>query len=155
MKHEFWAEFDLYTNMQQQDIDAFVNQGKRLSSRWQSISDFAARQHIMAQLLLTKHKNYARTGTNKRVGGLLFWYHGSPTDRDHLEANLRNSTGPFQRFLEQQFQRYIQFILWHQNKTPPLPNLSLFPPGSWAVQIHFTLRKPAKTMWTSTSSTTP
>ncbi|NPA91941.1 MAG: hypothetical protein GXO55_10955, partial [Chloroflexi bacterium] len=31
---------------------------------------------------------------------------------------------------------------YHDTVSPSLPNLSSFPPGSWAIQVHFTLRKP-------------
>ncbi len=142
MKHEFWAEFDLYDKMRRQHIDAFVGcKESKLPNHWQSISDLAARQHILAQLLPTKHKNYARVGTNKQVSGLLFLYHGSSTAQEHNEEK-EEVRGPFQGFLVNRLQQFVQPILWRKNATPPLPPLSPFPPGSWAIQVHFTLRKP-------------
>ncbi len=159
MKREFWAQFDLYEpfaqkginirneqdnrqkrKIQQQaqvEIEQFIFQG-RIGQ--QVVPDFAARLSHLAQLLAvdcvcegrtTQCKDYA-----KGEKGLQHWYYA---------GDLAVSRGDYQMFLSCRL-RWMGTILnlsnHHDTVSPPLPNLSLFPPGSWALQVPFTLRKP-------------
>ena len=145
MKSEFWAEFDLYGEAKKKDlIRYFIGTKSQTLSRnggllsWELITDLNMRQQLLAQLLAsedecgrTKCKDYAK-GKN----GLQQWYYG---------GDIQNPKGDFQEFICRRA-RWMASILGLVNQevtvAPSLPDLSIFPPGSWAVQITFTLRKP-------------
>nr|WP_290665317.1 RAMP superfamily CRISPR-associated protein [Ardenticatena sp.] len=151
-RREFWAEFDLYSEPKKRDlIHYFVGKPRRNGESpqpperqnaqlsWELLEDQAVRQHILAQLLAsekecarkTKCKDYAK-GKN----GLQWWYYA---------GDLEHPRGDFQGFLCRRM-RWMASILGFVNQeitgAPTLPDLSRFPPGTWAVQVTFTLRKP-------------
>ncbi len=151
MKREFWAEFDLYNEPQKRNlIHYFVGKSQRNGEppqpperqngqlSWELLENQAVRQHMLAQLLAseekcakTKCKDYAK-GKN----GLQWWYYA---------GNLADPQGEFQNFLRNRV-RWMASVLglvYQQTiVVPALPDLSRFPPGTWAVQVTFTLRKP-------------
>ncbi|RLB37493.1 MAG: CRISPR-associated protein [Deltaproteobacteria bacterium] len=139
MKHEFWAEFDLYgTQDKRRAIEAFV--GKQpLFSLWENITDEAARQAMLAQLLPTEEECARRTKCKDYVkgkNGLQRWYYA---------GDLRNPRGVFQTFLYKRIRCMASILGLANHKAAinsPIPDLSIFPTGSWAMQVHFTLRKP-------------
>ncbi len=140
MKHEFWAGFDLYgiPDKKEEIIESLVGK-KQLSGQWTNIKDAAIRQQVLAQLLATdeecarrtKCKDYAR-GKN----GLQHWYYA---------GDITVPQGDYQTFLRRRL-RWMGTVLdlaSHEDTVgTALPALSLFPRGSWAIQVHFTLRKP-------------
>ena len=151
MKREFWAEFDLYSEPQKRNlIHYFVGQPrhdggpppppKRQDGRlpWKLLEDQAVRQHMLAQLLASEEKcaknqckDYA-----KDKNGLQWWYYA---------GDFADPQGEFQNFLRNRVSWMASILgLIYQQTTvaPALPDLSLFPPGTWAVQVTFTLRKP-------------
>lgn len=145
MKCEFWAEFDLWGERQKRNsIRYFVGLREHPPSsskgiRWANLEDPAARQHLLAQLLAseeecderTKCKDYA-----KGKDGLQHWYYA---------GDLQNPRGDFQTFLCCRLWRMgaiLGLVNLHDTVGSPLPNLTLFPPGSWTLQLTFTLRKP-------------
>ena len=79
-----------------------------------------ARIEILSQAIVTPRKEEARMGTRKMAGGLRYW------------IEKRSA-----QFLKERTNLYRELGL-----LPLLPDLSHFPPDSWAVQITFTLRKP-------------
>jgi len=173
MKHEFWAEFDLYKPFAtagiriqklRDDIQREQNNNKkaRLSAKLRQlqreaqdkvinlifqgkieqnvVTDPAARLSHLAQLLAvdcicegkTKQcKDYAK-GKN----GLQHWYYA---------GDLTTPRGDYQTFLCCRL-RWMGQVLGlanhHDTVGPSLPDISMFPSGSWAIQVHFTLRKP-------------
>ncbi len=176
MKHEFWAEFDLYKQISryghrisellweekkargankkaeerekrkerlelqsrvQKVVSSFIFQGKLETS---AVPDAASRQIFLAQLLpadvickgsSTQCKDYV-----KDKNGLQWWYYAD---------DLTHPRGNFQEFLCCRL-RWMASILnlkiGEDVVTPSLPNLSIFPSGSWAIQVIFTLHKP-------------
>ncbi len=155
-KLEFWAKFDLYDFLERHSqnengdlLDAWVEKrGKLLNYPWGQITDKSARQMLLAAVLLSDAKvqfqdsrgrshtsgarDYARTGALQyhRPGGLFYWYYG---------VSFPNPNGPFQEHLSRQISEFLRPL----HLIPDLNlDLSLFPPGSWAVQLTFTLRKP-------------
>ncbi len=152
MKHEFWAEFDLLSESKKRYlIHYFVERTLRNGQipraprrqngqlPWEMLKDKAARQHILAQLLAaeeecsknTKCKDYA-----KSKNGLQWWYYA---------GDLSHPRGNFQEFLCRRMRwmaSILNFDVGEDVVPPSLPDLSIFPSGSWAVQIGFTLRKP-------------
>ena len=126
MKREFHAQFPLALQdsvTQGFAIAWLVKQSTRLPARWPDIAqieDDWARLEILSQAIITGRKEEARMGTRKMSGGLRYWI------EHHAEAFFRRQLG------------YISDL----KLAPTPPDLSLFPTGSWAVQITFTLRKP-------------
>ena len=126
MKREFHARFPLALQdsvTQGFAIAWLVKRSARLPTRWLDIAqieDDWARLEILSQAIITGRKEEARMGTRRMSGGLRYWI------EHHAEA-----------FFHRQLEHMSSFDL-----TPALPDLSLFPTGSWAVQITFTLRKP-------------
>ena len=126
MKHEFHAQFSfaLYDSLTQGFAIAWlVKRSARLPARWPEITqlkDDWARLEILSQAIITGRKEEARMGTRKMSGGLRYWI------EKHAE--------PF-------FQNQLKFMK-NLRLNPSLPDLSIFPLGSWAIQISFTLRKP-------------
>ncbi|OAG28551.1 RAMP superfamily CRISPR-associated protein [Thermodesulfatator autotrophicus] len=159
MKREFWAHFDLYEPFAQKGINIRNEQNNRQKRRIQQqarseieqfifqgcighqvVRDCAARLSHLAQLLAvdcvcegrtTQCKDYAK-GKN----GLQRWYYA---------GDLESPRGDYQTFLCQRL-RWMGQILGlanhHETVSPSFPDLALFPPGAWAMQVHFTLRKP-------------
>jgi len=121
-------------------ISAFIRNG-----RWgpQIVDDEAMRQMMLAQLLpadaicegrSTQCKDYAKGKT-----GLQWWYY---------KGNVKEQQGKFQQFLAERVEWMASVLSLvkpndQENTVAPiLPNLTLFPPGSCAIQLTFTLRKP-------------
>ena len=152
MKHEFWAHFDLYDALNKDEfenkniLDGMVNKiSNELPKDWELLDNFSRLQILAATLASNKTvkwidkgkerqisvKDYARTGAlqYKEKSGLLYWY----------------DEGNYQEFLKEHLRwmgDILNLINNHDTVSPSLPDISLFPPGSWAIQIHFTLRKP-------------
>jgi len=163
MGREFWVKYDLYKKIkditapkkligQQRKnfLDAFFGRAS-LAEPWGTL-DNLTRLFLLAQLLVSsenvevnkgkkvKVKDYARTGALQQgeISGLLYWYYCNNKFQCRKE-NLKftNPNGPFQKTLEKHL-RELQTL----NLLPSLPNLSIFPRGSWAIQIKFKLKKP-------------
>ncbi len=151
MKKEFWAEFDMVSDTKKHDIihyfvEKSLHDGQLLHAPrkqngqlpWEMLEDKAARQHILAQLLATEEKcgNVRCKDYAKSKNGLQWWYYA---------GDMANPRGNFQDFLCRRL-RWMASILnfggWEDTVNPSLPDLSIFPPGSWTIQINFTLRKP-------------
>ncbi len=121
----------------QKVVSSFIFQGELETSE---IPDAASRQIFLAQLLAadvicegrsTQCKDYAK-GKNC----LQWWYYA---------GDLSHPRGNFQEFLYRRLRwmaSILNFDVGEDVVPPSLPNLSIFPPGSWAIQISFTLRKP-------------
>ena len=126
MKREFYAQFPLALQdsvTQGFAIAWLVKQSTRLPARWPDIAqieDDWARLEILSQAIITGRKEEARMGTRKMSGGLRYWM------EHHAETFFHQQLG------------YMSDL----KLAPTLPDLSSFPPGTWAVQVTFTLRKP-------------
>ncbi len=126
----------------QQELQSLMNAFIRESKLGQQIiEDKAMRQMMLAQLLpadaicegrSTQCKDYAK-GKN----GLQRWYYG---------GNFKEPQGKFQQFLKErvEWMASVLNLAKPQKSTvaPRLPDLATLPPGSWAIQLTFTLRKP-------------
>ena len=122
----------------QKEVRSLVN--KILFANGIHFSDFAARQAYLAQLLAvdcicegrtTQCKDYVK-GPN----GLQRWYYA---------GDLQNPRGDYQCFLCQRLRwmgDILGFANYHETVGSNFPDLSIFPPNSWALQIIFTLKKP-------------
>jgi len=127
MKYEYHAYFAFAlkdSTTQAYAIDYLVGKSPKPPLQWKEITfikDDYARLEILAQALVTGHKESVRTGSRKDPTGLYYW--------------IKHRSGKFLR---------NRSIFMHKifATIPPLPDLSLFPPGSWVIQVHFTLRKP-------------
>ena len=127
MKREFHAQFPLALKdsvSQGFALAWLVRQSLHLPARWPEIAqieDDWARLEILSQAIVTGRKEEARMGTRKMGGGLRYW------GKRHAETFFGRQLG---------YMRALRL-------TPPhLPDLATLPPGSWAVQLTFTLRKP-------------
>jgi len=126
MKHEFHAEFPLALKdsvPQGFAIAWLVKQSTSLPDSWPEIArlkDDWARLEILSQAIITDRKDEARIGTGKMSGGLRYWI------EHHAE-----------KFFQRQSRYLTELKLY-----PTLPDPSIFPTGSWAAKITFTLRKP-------------
>jgi len=125
VKREFHANFAFALQdspIQAYALDWLVRKSLRLPHRWQevgAIQDDFARVKILAQAIITGHKESARMGTRRNPTGLYYW--------------IQKKSAEFLHRRKEFIQRVIPLS--------PL-NLSLFPPGSWAIQVRFTLSKP-------------
>ncbi len=126
MKREFHTQFSFALKdsvTQGFTIAWLVKQSDHLPARWQEIAqvkDDWARLEILSQVIITNRKEEARMGTRKMSGGLRYW----------IESHSQD-------FFKQQI-NYMKSL----NLLPPLPDLSIFPYGSWVARITFTLKKP-------------
>jgi len=155
MKKEFWAEYDLYKKLTEDEwqnkgiLDGLVGKNpnpKGLPDGWVTINKFS-RLQILAVTLASNRKakwkdyrgkvrqsnvkDYARTGALQynEKSGLLFWY----------------TEGNYHDFLQGSLKEMLTVLGLnnpHETVSPSLPNLSIFPKGSWAIQVNFTLKKP-------------
>jgi len=143
MKREFWAVFDLVgalSNDQRRNrsiLEGWFSRNGPSQEHWSQISDPAARQQLLAQLLAIEFECAGRTRCKDYAKEqLIKWYYA---------GDFEHPRGDFQEFLRQRL-RWMGAILGltnhHDNLSPSLPDFAFFPPGSWAVQVAFTLRKP-------------
>lgn len=104
-------------------IDWLVGKSDRLPHRWQElgiIRDPMQCLDLLSQVIITAYKEQARMGTRREAGGHRFWI------EKQAEAFLWNHFDVIENL----------GIM----STPP--DLTIFPSGSWAAQVYFTLRKP-------------
>jgi len=136
VKAEFHAHFAFAlqdSTTQAFALDWLVDKSPHAPHSWREarevgfeIDDFA-RLTILAQAIVTGHKDHARVGGRKDPSGLHYW--------------IRHKSGEWLR--EQlNFMRNVFELETDSPLSPFLLDLSLFPPGSWAVQVHLTLKKP-------------
>ena len=127
MKREFHAQFHLALKdsvSQGFALAWLVRQNKSLPARWSEIApieDDWARLEILSQAIITDRKEEARMGTRKMSGGLRYWV------EHHAEAFFERQLG---------YMRALRLVPMRSD------DFTLFPPGSWALQLTFTLRKP-------------
>ncbi len=127
MKREFHAQFPLALKdsvSQGFALTWLVRQSSHPPARWPEIAqieDDWAWLEILSQAIVTGRKEEARMGTRKMSGGLRYW------GKRHAEKFFGRQLG---------YMRALRLI------PPRLPDITLFPPGSWAIQLTFTLRKP-------------
>ncbi len=167
MKREFFAEFDLIGKIGDDGlgnknlIDSLTGKTSEDSPRsWENI-DYFARLQILCQTVAlgkgkkvswqdrrgktrsTDVKDYARTGAvqHGEPGGLLWWYYAEESG----QIDLGYPQGGFQKFLQDRL-RIIASVLSFERIGniifSSFPDLSIFPHGSWAANIPFTLRRP-------------
>ncbi len=128
MKHEFHAQYSLALQpdfAQQEAVNYLTDAPKQPPKHWRDLGDVtdpAARIRLLAQAILTPYKDYARVGTHRTQGGLLHAINLEIPDR----------------FFEQQSEDFLAPL----ELSPTLPDIALFPRGSWAISFKFTLQKP-------------
>lgn len=128
MKHEFHAQYSLAIQpdfAQQEAVDYLTDAPEQPPKHWGDLGDVtdpAARIRLLAQAILTPYKDYARVGTHRKQGGL-------------LHAVTRKLPD---RFFKQQSKDFLVPL----KLDPTLPDIALFPRGSWAINFKFTLQKP-------------
>lgn len=128
MKHEFHAQYSLALQpdfAQQEAVNYLTDAPKQPPKHWRDLGDVtdpAARIRLLTQAILTPYKDYARVGTHRTQGGLLHAINLEIPDR----------------FFEQQSEDFLAPL----ELSPTLPDIALFPRGSWAISFKFTLQKP-------------
>ena len=136
MKREFHAQYAFAlqdSTIQAFALDWLVGKSTRAPHRWPEIrelgpeSDDFARLLVLAQAIVTGYKDQARVGGRKDPGGLYYWI------RHKSQAWL---------WKRMKFMRDTLGLEGNSPVPPSLPNPSIFPPGSWAVRVTFTLKKP-------------
>ncbi len=138
IKYEFWSQFDLFSESNKKDIiDGFIEGNP--PAPWSHIIDIGVQQHILAQLLSSNNKCDGEMQCKdyiKGKRGLQKWYYA---------GDIQNPRGDFQTFLCKRL-RWMGNILnlakSHDTVHSSVPDLSIFPKGSWAIQVNFTLKKP-------------
>lgn len=128
MKHDFSAQYSLILQpdfVQQESVDYLTGMKKGSPKHWKEIGDvvdpFACIQ-LLSQAIITPYKDYARIGHSKKHGGLLHAF-------DSKRMN---------RFFEQQINTFFLPL----KLTSIIPDVTLFPRGTWAINFNFKLRKP-------------
>ncbi len=125
MISEFHARYSLYLKpdfAQMETIDFLAGKEKQPPKSWQElgeVSDPSARLALLTQAIITAYKDYSRVG-RRRDAGLL----GS------LEG------------LEQHYNEQYNNFLSPLCLNPVIPDIFMFPQGSWAVSFNFKLKKP-------------
>lgn len=122
-------EFQGYYDYAKKDKDAQLEIITKLDvldksalERWSEFADLDAwsRLLVLSQAIATPSKNQARMGTQEGPGGYQLW----------LEK-IANE------FFKQQHGHLERLSL-----CPALPDMKILPPGSWGIQLTFTLKKP-------------
>lgn len=128
MKHEFHAQYSLFLQpdpIQREGVDFLTGATEQIPEHWRELGEVAdtfARIELLTQATSTPYKDYARVGTHNKKGGLLH----------AVTLNYLNN------FFEQQYNDYLEPLRFG----PTIPDLTIFPSGSWAINLKFKLRKP-------------
>lgn len=122
---DFHARYSLLTkpdHVQMEAIDFLTGKDKQPPKSWQElaeVTDPSARLALLSHAIMTAHKDYARVG-RRRDAGL-------------LEAL---------KMLEQHYIKQYDDFLIPLCINPVVPDISIFPEGSWAISFKFRLKKP-------------
>jgi len=137
MKREFPAQYAFALQdrtTQAFALDWLVGKSTRTPHRWPEArelgagADDFARLMVLTQAIVTGYKDQARMGGRRDPGGLYYW--------------IRNKSQAWLRERMKLMQDTLSLTNHHDALSPSLPDLSTFPPGSWAVRVTFTLKKP-------------
>ena len=137
MKREFHAQYAFAlqdSTTQAFALDWLVGKSTRTPQRWPEArelgagADDFARLMVLTQAIVTGYKDQARMGGRRDPGGLYYW--------------IRNKSQAWLRERMKLMQDTFNLTNHHDALSPSLPDLSTFPPGSWAVRVAFTLKKP-------------
>ena len=125
MKHELHAQFPFaLKDSATQAFAISVLVGKREEHpSWKEVHQLQNTFegiNLLAQSIITPYKEQARIGTRRDPGGYYYWIKHKADAFLKKQVSFINSIG----------------------LSPTLPNLSLFPFTSWALKIHFALKKP-------------
>jgi CRISPR/Cas system CMR subunit Cmr6 (Cas7 group RAMP superfamily) len=122
---EFHTRYSLFLKpdyVQMEAIDFLTGKEKLPPKSWQElgeVTDPSACLSLLTQAVITAHKDYSRVG-RRRDAGL-------------LEALRR---------LEQHYIRQYDDFMSPLCLNPVIPDISMFPEGSWALSFKFRLKKP-------------
>ncbi len=125
MISEFHARYSLYLKpdfAQMEAIDFLTEKEKQPPKSWQElgeVSDPSARLALLAHAIKTAYKDYSRVG---RRG----------------EAGLIKMLGMLEQNYIEQYNNFLSPL----SLNPVIPDISMFPQGSWAVSFNFKLKKP-------------
>jgi len=126
MKHEFHAQYSLFLQpdfAQWEGVDFLTDALEQIPKHWRELGEVAdtfARIELLAQAISTPYKDYARVGTRNEKGGLL------------LTLNHLNT------FFKRQYDYYLEPL----KLNPTIPDLTIFPSGSCAINFKFKLQEP-------------
>jgi hypothetical protein len=123
MKHEFHAQFPFaLKDSATQAFAISVLVGKREEHpSWKAVHQLQNTFegiNLLAQSIITPYKEQARIGTRRDPGGYYYWIKHKADAFLKKQVSFINSIG----------------------LSPTLPNLSLFPFSSWALEIYFALK---------------
>jgi len=125
MISEFHARYSLYLKpdfAQMEAIDFLTGKEKQPPKSWQElgeVSDPSARLALLSHAIKTAYKDYSRVG---RRG----------------EAGIIKMLGMLEQHYIEQYNNFLSPL----NLNPIIPDISMFPQGSWAVSFKFKLKKP-------------
>ncbi|MBU4220950.1 MAG: hypothetical protein KKA10_04885 [Euryarchaeota archaeon] len=123
--YEFHARYSLYLKpdfAQMEAIDFLTGKEKQPPKSWQElseVSDPSARLSLLTQAIITAYKDYSRVGRRR-------------------DAGLLGSLGRLEQYYEEQYNNFLSPLCLN----PVIPDISMFPQGSWAVNFNFKLKKP-------------
>lgn len=129
MKHEFHAQYPLalqHDIIQAAAIEYLARKSSHIPERWTDLpeaEDDWARLCLLAQAIATARKEEARAGLKQDPSGYRYWLekHGAI-------------------FLERQVDYLTRLGLLSDGTG--LPDVAIFPAGSWVIHFSFVLRKP-------------
>ncbi len=122
---EFHARYSLYLKpdfAQMEGIDFLTGKEKQPPKSWQElgeVSDPSARLSLLTQAIITAYKDYSRVGRRR-------------------DAGLLGSLGRLEQHYIEQYNNFLSPLCLN----PVIPDISMFPQGSWAVSFNFKLKKP-------------
>jgi CRISPR/Cas system CMR subunit Cmr6 (Cas7 group RAMP superfamily) len=125
MTSEFQALYSLFLKpdyVQMEAIDFLTGKEKQPPKSWQElgeVTDPSARLSLLTQAVITAYKDYSRVGRRR-------------------DAGLLEALGRLEQHYIRQYDDFISPLCLN----PVIPDISMFPEGSWALSFKFKLKKP-------------
>ncbi len=125
MISEFHARYSLFLkpdHVQMEAIDFLTGKEKQPPKSWQElgeVTDPSARLSLLTQAVITAYKDYSRVGRRR-------------------DAGLLEALGRLEKHYIKQYDDFMSPLCLN----PVIPDISMFPEGSWALSFKFRLKKP-------------
>ncbi len=124
MISEFHSRYSLFLkpdHVQMEAIDYLTGKVNQPPKSWQEldeVSDPSARLALLTQAIMTAYKDYSRVGRRR-------------------DAGLLGSLGRLEQHYDNQCNNFLNPLCLN----PVIPDISMFPQGSWAMSFKFKLKK--------------
>ncbi len=125
MTSEFQARYSLFLKpdpTQMEAIDYLTGKVNQPPKSWQElgeVTDPSARLSLLTQAVITAYKDYSRVGRRR-------------------DAGLLEALGRLEKHYIKQYDDFMSPLCLN----PVIPDISMFPEGSWALSFKFKLKKP-------------